>query len=196
MKLAFLRLAGMIAILVLFVPALGSATEKAGAKKTPAKTYKQEEVLKEAQEFFGEGAKGIADVIAKAFKEKGEPNGFIKGEEAGGAVGVGVRYGKGTLKMSNGVSMPVYWQGPSVGFDIGGNAAKTFVLVYNLQNTEELFQRYPGVEGSLYFVGGVGLHYVRNRDVTLAPVRFGVGWRQGASIGYMHFTKKKSWNPF
>lgn len=195
MKLALLRLVGMLAILALFVPALGGVTEKAGAKK-PAKTYKQEEVLKEAQEFFGEGAKGIAEVIAKVFKEQGEPEGSIKGEEAGGAVGVGVRYGKGTLKMSNGTSMPVYWQGPSVGFDVGGNAAKVFVLVYNLQNTEKLFQRYPGVEGSLYFVGGVGLHYLRSDDVTLAPVRFGVGWRQGASVGYMHFTKKKTWNPF
>ena len=180
---------------LLLLPVLGHASDKAGAKNK-GKTYNQQEVLREAHAFFGEGAEGIADVIAKVFREQGEPNGYIKGEEGGGAVGVGVRYGRGELKMRAGRSMPVYWQGPSIGFDVGGNAAKTFVLIYNLPNTEKLFQRYPGVEGSLYFVGGVGLHYLRSEGVTLAPVRFGVGWRQGASVGYMHFTKKKRLNPF
>ena len=193
---AFLRLLGTI---VLLAPLALSAAEPANPKTPPAKgsaTYKEDEVLKEAQKFFGAGAKGIADVIAKAFKEQGQPNGFIKGEEAGGAVAVGLRYGKGTLQMKSGATLPVYWKGPSIGFDFGGNAAKTFVLVYNLPSTDKLFQRYPGVDGSLYFVGGVGLHYVRRDDITLAPVQFGVGWRQGAAVGYMHFTKKKSYNPF
>jgi hypothetical protein len=186
------RFFSLLAIAVL-TPALGVAAEKTGSK---SKTYNQTETLKEAEEFFGAGAKGIADVIAKAFKEQGEPNAIIKGDEAGGAVGVGVRYGRGTLQMANGATMPVYWQGPSVGFDFGGNAAKTFVLIYKLDNPEKLFQRYPGVEGSLYFVGGVGLNYAKSGEVTVAPIRFGVGWRQGASVGYMHFTKEKSYNPF
>lgn len=190
----FLVTSVVAAMALLLVP-LGHASDKAGAKNK-GKTYNQQEVLREAHEFFGEGAEGIADVIAKVFREQGEPNGYIKGEEGGGAVGVGVRYGRGELKLRDGGSMPVYWQGPSVGFDVGGNAAKTFVLIYNLPNTEKLFQRYPGVEGSLYFVGGVGLHYLRSEGVTLAPVRFGVGWRQGASVGYMHFTKEKRINPF
>jgi hypothetical protein len=186
----------MIALLmsVLLVP-LAQADDKTGAKKS-GKTYKQEEVLQEAQEFFGKGAEGIADVIAKAFKDQGEPVGYIKGEEGGGAIGVGLRYGKGTLQMRSGVTREVYWQGPSIGFDVGGNASKALVLIYNLDDVEKLFQRYPGVEGSLYFVGGVGLNYARSNDVTLAPVRFGVGWRQGASVGYIHFTKEKSLNPF
>jgi hypothetical protein len=184
------RFFSLLAIAVL-TPALGVAAEKTGSK---SKTYNQTETLKEAEEFFGAGAKGIADVIAKAFKEQGEPNAIIKGDEAGG--GVGVRYGRGTLQMANGATMPVYWQGPSVGFDFGGNAAKTFVLIYKLDNPEKLFQRYPGVEGSLYFVGGVGLNYAKSGEVTVAPIRFGVGWRQGASVGYMHFTKEKSYNPF
>lgn len=180
--------------LVTAFPTASLATEKAGAKK-PVKTYKQEEIIQEAEQFFGKGAKGIADVIAKAFKDQGEPNGFVKGEEAGGAIGVGVRYGKGTLQFG-GVSREVFWQGPSVGFDVGGNAAKTFILIYKMEDAEQLFQRYPGVEGSLYFVGGVGVTYLRSGEVTLAPVRFGVGWRQGAAVGYMHFTKEKSLNPF
>ena len=103
--------------------------------------------------------------------------------------------GKGTLVRKSGGSTPVWWQGPSIGFDIGGNAAKCFTLVYNLRDTRQLFQRYPGVEGSLYFVGGFSLNYNRTDDVTLAPVRFGVGWRQGASVGYLHFTPKMSLLP-
>jgi hypothetical protein len=196
MKRAGAPLPAMILALSLAVlSSPGSTSEKTGGHNT-GDTYNQDEVVREVSKFFGEGAAGISQVIAKAFKEQGEPNGYIMGEEAGGAVGVGVRYGKGKLQMHDGRTMPVYWQGPSVGFDVGGNAAKTFVLIYNLQDTEKLFQRYPGVEGSLYFVGGVGLHYVRSAGVTLAPVRFGVGWRQGASVGYMHFTRKKRINPF
>jgi hypothetical protein len=187
------RLTALV-LAVAIVPVMAGATEKTGSKSS--KTYNQKETLAEAEAFFGEGAKGIADVVAKAFKDQGEPSAFIKGEEAGGAIGVGLRYGKGTLVTKSGANMPVYWQGPSIGFDVGGNAAKAFVLIYNLDDTEKLFQRYPGVEGTLYFVGGVGMNYARSGDVTVAPMRFGVGWRQGASVGYMHFTKEKKINPF
>jgi hypothetical protein len=173
--------------------AVGGA-EKTGSKKSS--TYSQDEVMKEADEFFGAGAKGLADVVAKAFKDQGEPNAFIKGNEGGGAIAVGLRYGKGTLQLRDGTTRELYWQGPSIGFDFGGNAAKVFVLIYNLNDPETLFQRYPGVEGSLYFVGGVGVNYARASDVTIAPMRFGVGWRQGASVGYIHFTKEKSYIPF
>lgn len=180
--------------MLLMVPMMVSAQEK----NTPPKhtTYKQDEVLTEAENFFGKGAKGIAEVIQKAFKDEGEPNAYIEGEEAGGAVAVGVRYGKGTLKYPGGGSRQVYWQGPSIGFDLGGNAAKTFILIYNLKDEQKLFQRFPGVDGSLYFVGGVGLNYARTDGITVAPVRLGVGWRQGASVGYIHFTPEKTLNPF
>jgi hypothetical protein len=194
MMQSFSRRLTALVLAVAIVPVMAGATEKTGSKSS--KTYNQKETLAEAEAFFGEGAKGIADVVAKAFKDQGEPSAFIKGEEAGGAIGVGLRYGKGTLVTKSGANMPLYWQGPSIGFDIGGNAAKTFVLIYNLNDTEKLFQRYPGVEGSLYFVGGVGMNYARSGDVTVAPMRFGVGWRQGASVGYMHFTKEKRINPF
>jgi hypothetical protein len=158
-------------------------------------TYSRNEVVAEAEKFFGTGAKGLASVLQKAFDKYGEPNAYIEGEEGAGAIGVGLRYGKGTLVRKNGESRPVWWQGPSVGFDIGGNASKCFTLVYNLPSTERLFQRFPGVEGSLYFVGGFSLNYNRTDDITLAPVRFGVGWRQGANIGYLHFTPKMSLVP-
>ena len=188
------RRIGLVLSILVLMPLLVSAADKTDPKKRT--TYKQDEVMTEAENFFGKGAKGIADVIQKAFKDQGEPNAFIAGEEAGGAVGVGVRYGKGTLKYYGGGSRPIYWQGPSIGFDIGGNAAKTFILIYNLNDQQKLFQRFPGVEGSLYFVGGAGLNYARTDGITVAPVRLGVGWRQGASVGYIHFTEQKSYNPF
>lgn len=159
-------------------------------------TYDEATVMEEAEDFFGGGAEGLAKVVEKAFKEHGRPNGFIAGEEASGAIGVGIRYGKGRLKLKNGASRNVFWQGPSIGFDFGANADKVFILVYNLDSPDALFERFPGVDGSLYFVAGVGLHYVQSDDKVLAPIHFGVGWRQGLSVGYMHFTRKKSWVPF
>ncbi len=158
-------------------------------------TYTRSEVVREAEKMFGKGAQGMAEAIGKAFKDYGEPTAIIKGEEAGGAIGVGVRYGKGQLVTKGGAARTVYWQGPSVGFDIGGNAAKCFTLVYHLHDPSKLFQRFPGVEGSLYFVGGFSVNYNRSDDIILAPVRLGVGWRQGASIGYLHFTPKKEFLP-
>ena len=159
-------------------------------------TFEQGTVLKEAEEFFGAGAEGLADVIAKVFEEQGRPNGYIKGEEVSGAIGVGVRYGNGTLTLKNGAQRHIHWQGPSIGFDLGANAVKVFVLVYNLRNIESIFQRFPGVDGSVYFVAGVGVNYVQSGDTVLAPIRFGVGWRQGVNVGYMHITREKSLIPF
>ncbi len=159
-------------------------------------TYEEGDIAVEVGNFFGEGAEGIADVLNKVFADQGRPNGYIKGEEAGGALVVGVRYGKGTLHLKNGEIRDVYWRGPSIGFDVGGNAAKAFVLVYDLPNVKSAFQRYPGVDGSLYFVGGVGVNYNRADGIVLAPIRFGVGWRQGINVGYMHLSAEKSWIPF
>ncbi len=183
----FVRRAMLAAVL-----AMGSAAAPAATSGSKDDTFSHSEVLAAAEKFFGKGAKGLAEVIQKAFDQYGEPNAYIQGEEGAGAIGVGLRYGKGLLVMKGGGSRQVWWQGPSIGFDIGGNASKCFTLVYNLRNTERLFQRFPGVEGSLYFVGGFSLNYNRTDDITLAPVRFGVGWRQGANIGYLHFTPKFS----
>jgi hypothetical protein len=162
----------------------------------PPAEFQESDILQEAENFFGEGARGLADVLNKIFSEQGRPNAYIVGEEGGGALAVGVRYGRGTLHLQDGTTRDLYWAGPSIGFDVGGNAAKAFVLIYDLPSVESIFQRYPGVDGSLYFVGGVGANYNRSGDIVLAPVRFGVGWRQGLSIGYLHVTEQPSWIPF
>jgi hypothetical protein len=158
-------------------------------------TYSDDEVAKAASDFFSSGAKELSDVLAKVLKEKGHPVAIIRGEEAGGAIGVGVRYGHGELVYKSKPAHKVYWQGPSIGFDLGANAVKTFILVYDLPNTESLFKRFPGVEGSLYFVGGFGVNYVQRDGIALAPVRFGVGWRQGIALSYMNFSRERRYNP-
>lgn len=159
-------------------------------------TYKEDTVLKEVSDFFGAGAKGVGKVVQKVFKDQGEPNAYIKGTEASGAVGIGGRYGDGTLYMKNGYHRKVHWTGPSIGFDLGGDVSKVFVLVYNLQHVESLFQRFPSVEGSIYIVGGISANYHRSEGITLAPIRLGAGLRTGVNVGYMKYTKKKTWFPF
>lgn len=157
--------------------------------------FDQESVIKDASAFFGETTEGLAKVVEKAFREHGRPNGYIKGEEISGAVGLGLRYGDGTLILSDGGSEKVFWQGPSLGFDLGANASKVFILVYGLAKAEDIFQRFPAVDGSLYYVAGAGLNYQQWKQVVLAPIRLGVGWRAGASVGYMHYTRAKTLNP-
>ncbi len=159
-------------------------------------TYEEDTILKEADAFFGDGAEGLAEVIEKIFKEQGRPNAFIKGQEASGAIVIGARYGDGTLVKKSGGTTKVHWTGPSIGFDAGGNLSKVFVLIYNLPNTEAIFQRFPAIDGSFYFIGGVGANYHQMDNIVLAPMRFGAGFRAGVNIGYMHYRKEKSWNPF
>lgn len=158
-------------------------------------SYSQNEILNKARGFFGETTKGLAKAIQKAFEDQGRPNGFITGEEWSAALGVGVRYGKGQISRKKQKSVQVYWQGPSVGFDAGGNASKVFVLIYHLKNTDDLFQRFPGVEGSLYVVGGFGVNYQKSGRIIMAPIRTGVGLRGGVNVGYLHYTRKHSWIP-
>ncbi|HEU4430385.1 MAG TPA: EipA family protein [Myxococcota bacterium] len=159
-------------------------------------TYSEDTVLRQAEGVFGEGAEGIGELIGRAFKRYGRPNAVIRGEEGGGALVAGLRYGKGKLFFAGGGARDLYWQSPSLGFDAGGNAAKTFIMVYNLRSTQDLFQRYPAVDGSLYFIGGAGLNYNQIDDTVLAVIRVGVGWRAGVSVGYLKFTPEASINPF
>jgi hypothetical protein len=158
--------------------------------------YNQDEILAAAKGFFGETTEGLAKVVEKAFKEQGRPNAYIVGEEFSGAIGVGLRYGKGQLHRKAGDGGQVFWQGPSIGFDLGGNASKVFTLIYNLGSTSALFQRYPGVEGTLYIVAGFAVNYQKSGEVVLAPIRTGVGLRAGANIGYLHYGREHSWIPF
>ena len=145
---------------------------------------------------FGKGAKGIAEMIRKTLKDQGQPNGYIVGREAGGAFFVGLRYGSGTLHNKVEGQKPVYWTGPSVGFDVGGSAGSTFVLVYNLYDTEDLYKRFPAGEGQAYAVGGLNASYMRWGDVVLIPIRVGAGLRLGINAGYMKFSKEQNWLPF
>mgnify|MGYP000260832993 FL=1 len=135
-------------------------------------------------------------MVDRAFAQYGRPNAIIKGEEGGGAIVVGVRYGMGEFVAKSGVNQKVYWQGPSIGWDFGGDAGRVFMLVYNLPDPELIFQRFAGVSGSAFLVGGVGMHYLRSQSIVVAPIRVGVGLRLGAGVGYIQFTQEKSYNPF
>lgn len=166
------------------------------ATQVQKSTYSRKEVDDQVMGFFEGGARGLADLISRCFERFGEPSGFIKGNEGAGALVVGLRYGEGWLYLKNGKKAYVYWQSPSVGFDLGVNASKVFCLVYNMTDPSEIYQRFPSVDGSAYVVGGFGMNFQRSGDVTLAPIRFGVGLRLGVNAGYMGFTKARTINPF
>jgi hypothetical protein len=159
-------------------------------------TYKEDDLIGAAEGVFGQGAEGVARMIQDLLKEQGEPNAYIVGREAGGAFIVGARYGSGTLFHKVEGQRPVYWTGPSIGFDAGANAGNTFVLVYNLYDSEDLYKRFPAGEGQAYLVGGMTASYLRRGDTVLIPIRVGAGLRLGINAGYMKFSKKQRWLPF
>jgi len=163
---------------------------------TSGATYREDDLIGAAEGVFGKGAKGLALMIQGILKKQGEPNAFITGREAGGAVVVGLRYGSGTLHHKIEGERAVYWTGPSLGFDLGANAANTFVLVYNLDDSQDLFRRYGAGEGQAYFVGGFNVSYLRRGNVVLIPVRLGAGLRLGINAGYMKFSETQKWMPF
>ena len=159
-------------------------------------TYSTQEIMTQGHQFFGKTSRGIAEAVEYVFQNQGEPTAYIVGEEGSGAFVGGLRYGEGTIYYKNGVKRRIYWQGPSVGFDFGGNGSRTLTLVYNSHSPEDLYDRFGGVEGSAYLVGGVGVNFERKDNITLAPIRTGVGARLGANIGYLKYSKSPTWNPF
>ncbi len=159
-------------------------------------TFEENEVVLAVADFFGTTAAAAGEAVSRIFREHGRPSGYIKGEELAGAIGVGLRYGRGELVLANGGRRKVFWQGPSIGFDTGGNAAKVFTLVYNISDPDQIFRRFPGVEGSAYFVGGIGVNYQKADDMVLAPMRAGVGLRAGANVGYLAYSRRRRINPF
>ena len=182
-------------------PATATAPDQGVAPVTTAaqnagQTYGEDDLIGAAEGVFGKGAEGLAKLIEDLLKKQGEPNGYIVGREAGGAFIVGARYGSGTLHHKIEGTQQVYWTGPSIGFDVGANAANTFVLVYNLHDTEDLYKRFPAGEGQAYFVGGLHASYLRRGDVVLIPIRVGAGLRLGVNAGYMKFSKEQKWSPF
>jgi hypothetical protein len=160
-----------------------------------ARPYERGEIVNSVSDFLGVTAEAAGSAIERVFHERGQPTGYIAGEEGSGAIVFGARYGKGLLYMKDREPQVVYWQGPSAGWDFGGNAGRTFTLCYNLQYPDMIYRRFPGVEGSAYFIGGMGVNYQRAEDVTLAPMRAGVGFRLGAAIGYLSYSRKRSWLP-
>ncbi|MEP7348392.1 MAG: DUF1134 domain-containing protein [Sphingorhabdus sp.] len=159
-------------------------------------TYQEDDLIGAAEGVFGKGAQGLGKLIEDILKKQGRPNAYIVGREGGGAFVVGLRYGSGTLNHKIEGQKPVYWTGPSVGVDAGANAGSTFILVYNLHDSEDLYRRYPAGEGAAYLVGGFNASYLRRGDIVMIPIRVGGGLRLGANVGYMRFSKKQRWLPF
>ena len=166
------------------------------SKAPDTQTYQENDVLGAAEGVFGKGTEGLAKIVEKILKDQGRPTAYIAGREASGAFAVGLKYGSGVLHHKVEGDRPVYWTGPSLGFDLGGNASKEFILVYNLYDSQDLYKRFPAAEGTAYFVGGFTASYLRRDDVVLIPIRLGVGWRLGANVGYMKFTTESKLLPF
>ena len=182
------------------IPTEGSTPEQQDTSTVTAAadkaTYQEDDLIGAAEGVFGKGAEGLGKLIEDILKKQGRPNGYIVGREGGGAFVVGLRYGSGTLNHKVEGQKPVYWTGPSVGLDAGANAGSTFVLVYNLYDSEDLYRRYPAGEGAAYLLGGFNASYLRRGDIVLIPIRVGGGLRLGANVGYMKFSKKQRWLPF
>ena len=189
---AFLRLLGLIAALACLLTSLGAHPSMA---QQAQQQFSSNEILDAGHRFFGGVSRGLAQVVEKAFSQWGLPNGYILGEEASGAFVVGLRYGEGTLYTKNAGDLRVFWQGPSVGFDTGGEGARTMMLVYNLPDTRAIYERFAGIDGSAYLIGGFGMTALTANNVVLVPIRSGVGLRLGANIGYLKFTPQATWNP-
>jgi len=158
-------------------------------------TYQDDDLIGAAEGVFGKGAEGLAKIIEDVLDKQGKPSAYIVGREAGGAFVVGVRYGSGTLFHKVEGQRNVYWTGPSIGFDAGGNAAQTFTLVYNLHDSQDLYKRFPAGEGAAYLVGGFTASYVRRGDIVLVPIRLGVGARLGVNVGWISYSEKQRWLP-
>jgi hypothetical protein len=178
-------------------PAPVAWTEPSGTVgQAPGSTYSATDVLEAGHGFFGTLSGGLASVMERIFAQYGEPVGYILGQEASGAFFGGLRYGEGTLHTRDFGVHQVFWQGPSFGWDVGGDGARTMILVYSLPSLDTLYQRFTGVNGSAYFIGGVGMTLLAADTTYLVPVRTGVGARLGVNLGYLKFTERPTWNPF
>lgn len=204
LRSAFAAFAGFAAIGLGACATQGAAPDRAepdygqpSSYQDDINSYSREEIVEATSDFFGVTAEAAASALERVFSDLGRPVGYIAGEEVAAAAGVGLRYGEGYLTLKGASdSAKVYWTGPSIGFDAGGNASRVFTLVYDLNDVDRLYQRFPGVEGSAYFVAGLGVTYQRADDVTLAPIRSGVGLRAGANVGYVAYSRRRNWIPF
>ena len=177
-------------------PAAGDYTSALPPQPPPANEFSPNELVDAGHHFFGGVSRGLASIVEQAVSQWGQPNGYILGEEASGAFIGGLRYGDGTLYTKNAGDLRVFWQGPTVGVDAGADGARTMMLVYNLPRTEAIFDRFGGVAGSAYIVGGLGMTALTSNDIVVVPIRSGLGLRLGANVGYLKFTPQPTWNPF
>ncbi len=173
-----------------------SSSAVPATKKANPDGFTQQEIVDAAGTFFGKTSGSVGQAVERVFQDQGSPVGYIRGDEYAAAVGFGVRYGQGTLVMKDGQERKIFWQGPSIGIDTGGNASKVFTLVYNLQNPDGIYRRYPGVEGAAFFIAGIAVTYQRAEGVTLAPMRTGLGFRAGVNAGYTAYSKRRRAIPF
>ncbi|MDZ4372165.1 MAG: DUF1134 domain-containing protein [Phenylobacterium sp.] len=192
----------------LLIPGLASAQSQPAEAPPPpnsspsyaaggtADTYSQDEIVRNVSDFLGVTAEAAGAAVERLFASNGRPTAYIAGEEGSGSFVFGLRYGRGLMYMKERQPMEVFWQGPSVGWDWGGNASRVFTLCYNLHVPEMIYQRFPGVEGTAYLVGGLGVNFQRAEDITLAPIRAGVGLRLGANVGYLAYTRQRNIIPF
>lgn len=177
-------------------PTVSAQTTSSVSRPQSRDTYSSEEIVATGHQFFGKTTRGLAEAIEYVFRKQGQPSAYIVGEEGAGAFVGGLRYGEGTIYYKSGVKKHIFWQGPSVGFDFGGNGSRTLTLVYNSQSPEDLYTRFAGVEGTAYLVGGLGVNFQKKDDIVMAPIRTGVGARLGANIGYLKYSRQPTWNPF
>jgi hypothetical protein len=183
--------------LALVLAGIGAAPLAAQQQQPPQPgSYGPGELVNAGHQFFGTVSRGLAQIIEAAISNWGQPNGYVLGQEAGGAFVAGLRYGEGSLYTKNAGDLRVYWQGPSLGFDMGGEGARSMMLVYNLPNTNAVYQRFAGIDGSAYFIGGFGMTALTANNILVVPIRSGVGFRLGANVGYLKFTPSATWNPF
>ena len=190
--ISILRTAVIAALLL----AVAVTTGRAQTAAPPSSTYSSNEIIDAGHRFFGTLSRGLAQIVERAGSQFGLPNGYILGQEGGGAFIGGLRFGEGTLYTKNAGDLRVFWQGPSVGWDFGGEGARTMMLVYALPATNAIYQRFPGVDGSAYVVGGLGMTVLTFNSIVVVPIRSGVGLRLGANVGYLKFTDQPTWNPF
>lgn len=185
-----------LALYAVLVLSLGMAPAAMAQSGSVSDTYSADELVATGNEFFGQVAQGLASVVERAVSQFGLPNAYILGQEGSGAIGVGARFGEGKMHTRNAGSRNLFWQGPSIGFDFGGDGSRVMMLVYNLPSVDSIYGRYPGVDGSAYVVGGLGMTAMKYGDIYIVPIRSGVGARLGVNVGYLKFTSEPTWNPF
>ena len=194
-RMVYLILAAFVALTaatLVLTPTFSQAQEQGSLSDT----FSGDELVDTGHQFFGSVAQGLASLVERAVSQFGLPNAYILGEEAGGAIFAGARYGEGTMYTRNQGEHSLFWQGPTVGLDFGGDGSKVMMLVYNLNSVSDVYGRYPGVDGSAYVIGGLGMTVIKYGDVVVIPIRSGVGLRAGVNVGYLKFTQEATWNPF